>query len=219
MLNHRAICFCINYRSIYFCIARPGSIQLHLRQGLFSFHLQRRGFPHEDLYLWWWVTGNQQQLLTLWTSRCKHHQYVCIYLYITTWTSQRGEGQNTFLNTIFPHGACMPKLVSLLLKELKHNPSAIISLAKVVRLILATALQITLSILYFSIYFKGALDKSNTYLFISSSIKDCKSNWYRKFQLILPMRFHFMRYFVNSIISRVSHRLLYCVFIEVDFEK
>ena len=33
------------------------------------------------------------------------------------------------------------------------------------------------------------------------------------------MRFHFMRYFVNSIIFRVSHRLLYCVFIEVDFEK
>ena len=66
---------------------------------------------------------------------------------------------------------------------------------------------------------KGALDKSNIYLFISSSIKDCKSNSYRKFQLILPMRFHFMRYFVNSIIFRVSHRLLYCVFIEVDFEK
>ena len=35
------------------------------------------------------------------------------------------------------------------------------------------------------------------------------------------MRFHFMRYSVNSIISRVSHRLLYMyyVFIEVDFEK
>ena len=33
------------------------------------------------------------------------------------------------------------------------------------------------------------------------------------------MRFHFTRYFVNSIIFRVSHRLLYCVFIEVDFEK
>ena len=34
------------------------------------------------------------------------------------------------------------------------------------------------------------------------------------------MRFHFMRYFVNSIIFRVSYnRLLYCVFIEVDFEK
>ena len=33
------------------------------------------------------------------------------------------------------------------------------------------------------------------------------------------MCFHFMRYFVNSIIFRVSHRLLYCVFIKVDFEK
>ena len=67
--------------------------------------------------------------------------------------------------------------------------------------------------------FKGALDKYNIYLFISSSIEDSKSNKYRKFQLILPMRFYFMRYFVNSIILRVPHRLLYCVFIEVDFEK
>ena len=67
--------------------------------------------------------------------------------------------------------------------------------------------------------FKGALDKYNIYLFISSSIEDLKSNQYQKFQLFLPMRFHFMRYFVNSIIFRVPHRLLYCVFIEVDFEK
>ena len=66
---------------------------------------------------------------------------------------------------------------------------------------------------------KGALDKYNIYLFTSNSIEDLKSNQYRKFQLILPMGFHFMRYFVNSIIFRVSHRLLYCVFIEVDFEK
>ena len=67
---------------------------------------------------------------------------------------------------------------------------------------------------------KGALDKSNIYFFISSSIKDWKPNLYRKFQLILPMRFHFMRYFVKSIIFRVPHRLLNnCVFIEVDFEK
>ena len=66
---------------------------------------------------------------------------------------------------------------------------------------------------------KGALDKYNIYLFISSSIEGLKLNQYRKFQLILPMRFHFMRYFVNSIILRVPHRLLYCVFIEVDFEK
>ena len=65
---------------------------------------------------------------------------------------------------------------------------------------------------------KGVLDKYNIYLFISNSIEDFKSNQYRNFQLILPMRFHFMRYFVNSIIYKVSHRLLYCVFIEVDFE-
>ena len=67
--------------------------------------------------------------------------------------------------------------------------------------------------------FKGALDKFNICIFICSTIEDFKSNQYRKFQLILPMSFHFMRYFVNSIIFRVSHRLLYCVFIEVDFEK
>ena len=66
---------------------------------------------------------------------------------------------------------------------------------------------------------KGALDKYNIYLFICNSIEDLKLNQYWKFQLILPMHFDFMRYFVNSIIFRVSHRLLYCVFIEVDFEK
>ena len=65
---------------------------------------------------------------------------------------------------------------------------------------------------------KGALDKYNIYLFISNSIENSKSNQYQNFQLILLMHFHFMRYSVNSIISRVSHRLLYCVFIEVDFE-
>ena len=59
---------------------------------------------------------------------------------------------------------------------------------------------------------------------VSSTIEDIKSNQYRKFQLILPMRLHFMRYFVNNIIFRVSHRLLYCVLIyniiiKVDFEK
>ena len=67
--------------------------------------------------------------------------------------------------------------------------------------------------------FKGALDKYKIYLFISNSIEYFKLNQYRNFQLILPMHFHFMRYFVNTIILRVSHRLLYCVFIEVDFEK
>ena len=33
------------------------------------------------------------------------------------------------------------------------------------------------------------------------------------------MCFHIMKNFVNNIIFRVSHKLLYCVFIEVDFEK
>ena len=61
----------------------------------------------------------------------------------------------------------------------------------------------------FGCFFKGALDKYNIYLFISNVIEDFKLNQYRRFQLILPMHFHFMRYFVNIIIS----------IIEVDFEK
>ena len=69
------------------------------------------------------------------------------------------------------------------------------------------------------LFLKGALDKYNIYIFIYNSIEEFKSNHYRNFQLILPMRFHFTSYFLNSIIFRVSHRLLYCVFIEVDFEK
>ena len=71
----------------------------------------------------------------------------------------------------------------------------------------------------YTTYIKGALDKYNIYLFITYSIDDFKLHQYQIFQLILPMHFHFMRYLVNSIISRVSHRLLYYVFIEVDFEK
>ena len=67
--------------------------------------------------------------------------------------------------------------------------------------------------------FKGALGKYNIYFFISNSNENFNLNQYRNFQLILPMHYHFMRYFVNSIIFSVSHRLLYCVFIEVDFEK
>ena len=66
---------------------------------------------------------------------------------------------------------------------------------------------------------KGALDKYNIYFCLSNSVENLKLHQHRNFQLILPMHFHFMRYFVNSIISSVSHRLLYCVFIEVDFEK
>ena len=57
------------------------------------------------------------------------------------------------------------------------------------------------------------------YIFIFNSIEEIELNQYRNFQLILSMRFHFMRYFVNSIIFRVSHGLLHCVFTEVDFEK
>ena len=51
------------------------------------------------------------------------------------------------------------------------------------------------------------------------STEDIKLNQYRKFQPNLLMRFHFMKYFVNSTISSVSHRLLYCVLIEIDFKK
>ena len=57
------------------------------------------------------------------------------------------------------------------------------------------------------------------YLFIFNSMENFKVNQYQNFQLIMSMRFHFMRYYVDSTISRVSHRLLYCVFIEVNFEK
>ena len=55
---------------------------------------------------------------------------------------------------------------------------------------------------------KGTLDKY-----------DYKINLYQTCQLILPMHFHFISFFVNSIIPRVSHRPLCCVFIDVDFEK
>ena len=79
--------------------------------------------------------------------------------------------------------------------------------------------MIVTSVIIPSYQVKGALDKYNIYLCISNSVENLKLHQYRNFQLILPMRFHFMRYFVKSIISRVSHRLLYCVFIEVDFEK
>ena len=67
--------------------------------------------------------------------------------------------------------------------------------------------------------FKGALDKHNIYLYVSYTIDGFKLNQYQNFQLILPVHFHFMEYFVGSIIYRVSHRLLYCLFIEVNFEK
>ena len=79
--------------------------------------------------------------------------------------------------------------------------------------------MIVTSVIIPSYQVKGALDKYNIYLCISNSVENLKLHQYRNFQLILPVRFQFMRYFVNSIISRVSHRLLYCAFIEVDFEK
>ena len=55
--------------------------------------------------------------------------------------------------------------------------------------------------------------------FMSNSIENYKINWKQTFQLILLMHFSFMRYFVNSIISKVSHKPLCWIFIEVDFEK
>ena len=54
--------------------------------------------------------------------------------------------------------------------------------------------------------FKGAFDNYNICLFIFHSMEDFQLNQYQKFQLILPMHFHFMRYFVNSIIYRASHK-------------
>ena len=41
---------------------------------------------------------------------------------------------------------------------------------------------------------KGALDKYDLYLFIPNSIENLKLNQYQNFQLILPVRFHLMRY-------------------------
>ena len=64
---------------------------------------------------------------------------------------------------------------------------------------------------------KGTLDKYSILLFGSNSIENFKISQYQTFQQILPMHFHFMWSFVKSIIPRVSHRPLYCVFI--DFEK
>ena len=52
---------------------------------------------------------------------------------------------------------------------------------------------------------KGTLDKCNTYLFLTNSREYFKLNQYRNFQLILPMHFHFMRYFVNP--NKCVHRI------------
>ena len=68
-------------------------------------------------------------------------------------------------------------------------------------------------------FLKGHWTSMTFMFFRLNSIEDFRLDLYWNFQLILPMRFHFMRYFVNNIIFRVFHRLMYCVFIEVDFEK
>ena len=66
-------------------------------------------------------------------------------------------------------------------------------------------------------WLKGALDKYNIYLFISNSIEDFKLESILKFSADSANAFSF--YEVWIIIFSVSHRLLYCIFIEVDFEK
>ena len=59
---------------------------------------------------------------------------------------------------------------------------------------------------------KGHSTSITSFLHISNSIQEFKLNSYRNFQLILPIRFHCMWYFVNSVIFRVSQKLLYCAF-------
>ena len=59
---------------------------------------------------------------------------------------------------------------------------------------------------------KEALDKYNVHLLVSYSVEDFKLSQYWPFQLIMTMRYHFIRYFVNSIIFRVSHRLLLYIY-------
>ena len=100
--------------------------------------------------------------------------------------------------------------------DLQKNPTE----AKTAHLMQNWAIICYLSMKYS--FLKGhwtSLQKCNITLFMSNSIEDFKLNHFRNFQLIKQMGFHFMRYFVISIIFRVSHRVLYCVFIEVDFEK
>ena len=65
--------------------------------------------------------------------------------------------------------------------------------------------------------FKGALDMYNISLLISNSINDFEENQYHNSQMIMRIRFHFMRYFVNSIIfiiqkgpeCLISHSIVY----------
>ena len=66
---------------------------------------------------------------------------------------------------------------------------------------------------------KGALDKYDIYSFISYFIEDLKIKPLPKFLADSVNAFSFYEVFCDSIIFRVSHRLLYNVYIEVDFEK
>ena len=50
----------------------------------------------------------------------------------------------------------------------------------------------------FGFSIKGALDKYNIYLFISSSIEDLKSNQYRKFQAVSANAFSFYEVFCEQ---------------------
>ena len=70
------------------------------------------------------------------------------------------------------------------------------------------------------LHLKGQyIDNYNVYLFVSCSKENFKISKYQKLQPIRPILFHFIWFFVNSIIPRVSDRPLYCVFIEVNFKK
>ena len=57
-----------------------------------------------------------------------------------------------------------------------------------------------LASLYAVLYFKGALDKYNIYLFACCSREKFIINPYQKFQPIRPMRFHFIWFLAKSII-------------------
>ena len=65
---------------------------------------------------------------------------------------------------------------------------------------------------------KGHWTRITSISFLSCSKENCKINQYQQFQPIRPMHFHFIWFLVNGIISRVSHRPLYSVFIKVDFK-
>ena len=64
---------------------------------------------------------------------------------------------------------------------------------------------------------RGALDKYNTYLFCSK--ENFEINQYQNFSWFNQCVFILFEFFVNSIISRVSHKQLHCAFIEISFKK